>query len=209
MKAAICNKCGVALILSINITPHRLKNSEYVCNSCRKTIMRTYRKNNKKYVQNYKHNYNKANPNKVKQWQQNAYNKHKMEYNKDRRQYRMDHPDEVHKKDKEFREKNALSIKLHKRNATLKAKYGDDTIEWIDKQLLLQDNRCAICRMPLNKICDDAIHIDHDHNTLQKRGILCRKCNTGLGMFLDNANLLQKAATYILDHENKVVILND
>jgi hypothetical protein len=39
--------------------------------------------------------------------------------------------------------------------------------------------------------------IDHDHATLQIRGMLCRQCNTALGCVQDNPALLRKLADYL------------
>lgn len=55
---------------------------------------------------------------------------------------------------------------------------------------------CCICG-ETHRLC-----IDHDHDTLQVRGLLCGKCNSGLGMFTDNINKLKNAINY-LEHFNK------
>ena len=41
------------------------------------------------------------------------------------------------------------------------------------------------------------MHIDHDHKTDSLRGTLCGKCNRGIGMFDDNADIIQKALDYL------------
>ena len=39
--------------------------------------------------------------------------------------------------------------------------------------------------------------VDHNHDTGELRGILCRSCNVGLGNFKDNIDLLKKAVQYL------------
>jgi|ERR1035441_122973 hypothetical protein len=57
-----------------------------------------------------------------------------------------------------------------------------------------QGNRCAIC----NKLFEKAPHVDHDHKTKWVRGLLCTKCNMGIGLFDDNPDLMQKAIDYVI-----------
>ena len=53
--------------------------------------------------------------------------------------------------------------------------------------------QCAICGNNTDLV------IDHDHKTGNFRGVLCRRCNLGLGHFNDNPALLLKAVDYLLD----------
>ncbi len=70
--------------------------------------------------------------------------------------------------------------------------YGITKLEFI--QLIdNQNGNCAIC----NKNLDNEIHIDHCHTTGKVRGILCGKCNKGLGQFDDNVNYLTNAIKYL------------
>lgn len=51
---------------------------------------------------------------------------------------------------------------------------------------------CDICGESL-----DDLHIDHCHDTGRVRGLLCRRCNTGLGSFGDSIEGLEKAVSYL------------
>ncbi len=49
------------------------------------------------------------------------------------------------------------------------------------------------------KICGriDLMHIDHDHISGTIRGLLCVKCNTGLGQFNEDPDLMTRATEYL------------
>lgn len=57
---------------------------------------------------------------------------------------------------------------------------------------------CAICGGPPRG--RGRYHFDHDHQTGKFRGLLCTKCNTGLGQFNENRALLIKALNYLDSH---------
>lgn len=60
-----------------------------------------------------------------------------------------------------------------------------------------QKNKCPICD---TKIAD-TFHLDHDHKTNKVRGLLCRSCNLGLGLFKDNVVFITKSLLYLYKHE--------
>lgn len=62
--------------------------------------------------------------------------------------------------------------------------------------LIKQKARCAICKIdkPGGKV---SWHVDHCHVTKQVRGLLCRRCNIGLGVVADNIQLLKAMVRYL------------
>lgn len=69
------------------------------------------------------------------------------------------------------------------------------TPEEYERRFSEQNGLCAICKLNLPKLA-----IDHDHRTGKVRGLLCRKCNAGIGMLGDSFERLLKAASYLRKH---------
>lgn len=90
------------------------------------------------------------------------------------------------------------------RRSHLKRLYGL-TLEAEAAMLAEQNGVCAICRMPetmTNKQTGDVLTlaVDHCHQTGKNRGLLCRWCNTALGMFKDSPERFRAAADYLDRH---------
>lgn len=60
------------------------------------------------------------------------------------------------------------------------------------KLLVKQDFKCRVCVQPLISPC-----VDHNHRTGKVRGILCRKCNSALGMINDSEFNLARLMAYL------------
>lgn len=60
-----------------------------------------------------------------------------------------------------------------------------------------QAHACAICGAPPPP--GGALVVDHDHATGRIRGLLCGRCNIGLGWFDDQPQLLDRAIKYLLE----------
>ena len=69
------------------------------------------------------------------------------------------------------------------------------TPEDFKKKLEEQGGVCAICGTDNPGKLDFCA--DHNHANGAKRGVLCRKCNAGLGHFNDNAEFMEKAIMYL------------
>lgn len=104
---------------------------------------------------------------------------------------------------KEWRDKNKEYYLSRRRTDHLRYKYNitDEEYESIWEE---QEGKCAVCGTP-EKDLDRKLFIDHCHNTGAIRGLLCGKCNSGLGFFNDSVSLITKAAKYLeaYCYENK------
>lgn len=74
------------------------------------------------------------------------------------------------------------------------------TVERYDQMLKKQNGVCAICKKADSGgfSFGKKLAIDHDHDTKYVRGLLCQKCNRGLGLFNDNIQRLQSAIKYLI-----------
>lgn len=99
----------------------------------------------------------------------------------------------------EFRKSDLGRIKTkgYNRKAKLKAVHG---MTESDFQALLsqQDGKCAICLREPDDI--SRFHIDHDHKTGTRRGILCHYCNTAIGSLGEDRETIFRALAYLEKH---------
>jgi len=76
------------------------------------------------------------------------------------------------------------------------------TVNDYNRILVAQGGGCAICGCPPGQMLSPRgfprpLSVDHDHQTGEVRGLLCHKCNVGIGAFGDNLELLEAAASYL------------
>jgi hypothetical protein len=71
----------------------------------------------------------------------------------------------------------------------------------IDKFYKAVAGKCEICGKQAEK---RNLALDHCHRTGALRGILCMKCNLGLGYYMDSPELLAKAIEYLRKHTEKM-----
>ena len=76
----------------------------------------------------------------------------------------------------------------------LLAKYGI-TAEDYNYMLEQQRGGCAICFQ--SNTSGRRLAVDHNHDTGEVRGLLCGRCNIGLGQFGDNVDNLEAAIDYL------------
>ena len=90
-------------------------------------------------------------------------------------------------------------MKKASRISEYKRRYGI-TPDQYDHMMKDQQGLCLICNQPETLPLKGRVRrmaVDHDHKTGEVRGLLCSDCNTGLGKFKDNPELLLSAIRYL------------
>jgi ribosomal protein L36 len=87
--------------------------------------------------------------------------------------------------------------KRTQRGYFFKYKYGI-SLEDFDLMLQKQNYKCKICGKPhVEDDKENRLYVDHCHKTGEIRHLLCRRCNTGLGLFEDNIQLFKNCINYL------------
>ena len=73
-------------------------------------------------------------------------------------------------------------------------KYKGLNPDEIERIMSNHNGLCDLCGNPFDK---QSLVVDHCHNTKKFRGILCNRCNLGIGQFSDSQALLLKAVDYL------------
>ena len=93
--------------------------------------------------------------------------------------------------------KSCANYSAPQREYKLQSKYGIGLSEYAEL-LASQGGKCAICgtREPGTK-GRDCFVVDHCHNSMKVRGLLCVSCNLLLGHAQDSPQVLQRAILYL------------
>lgn len=152
---------------------YRLENKEKI-----KQQQQEYNKNNKEKIKEYYEN----NKESIKQKSKEYYNKNKKKISKSGKKYRLENKEKIKQRDWKYN--------LKKYNLTENEYY---------EILNNQNGCCKICKT--NQIdLNTPLHIDHSHETGKIRGLLCNKCNQGLGLFNDDILLLTESIKYLQEN---------
>ena len=125
--------------------------------------------------------------------------------NEKQRQYWASLPVEIRKSrqmkseaQKRYREKNLEKTKQVSREGHIRRKFGI-TINDYDSMLNSQNKVCAICKEKCNT--GNNLAVDHNHKTGRIRGLLCKNCNTSIGLLKENVEILENAIIYLSFYE--------
>jgi hypothetical protein len=132
--------------------------------------------------------------------EKNAYARQWKQENRDhvlelQRSYYHNETEEQRKHRKEY-DKEHHSKRRDKYNAHHREwRYGISPDEY-NRLFESQNGRCAICGKPQSEL-KKALHVDHNHDSGEIRGLLCFTCNAGIGFFHDDIEVLRAAVLYL------------
>lgn len=66
------------------------------------------------------------------------------------------------------------------------------------KMLDEQKNECAICNTNVDEL-PASLCVDHNHKTNEIRGLLCRDCNSAIGLLKDKPQVVKNAYQYLIE----------
>ena len=123
--------------------------------------------------------------------------RHRLQYSENKEQYISRNKKQWQKIKNESKE--ARTRRLHrKKDKRLKLKYGI-SLEEKYQLYLAQDKKCKICNLEIPFSTMKGSHLDHNHSTQRIRGILCRSCNTAIGLLKDDYKIMFSAFMYLFN----------
>ena len=159
---------------------------DYSCKACTTERNRLWRKKNRESDRIYTRNY---------------YAKNREKFRERDRIYKRENRDKIRITERKYYWKNKEKVDARNRARFLR-QYYNLPIEKYEEMYKAQNGACAICK-DINT-SGRKLAVDHNHNTGVIRGLLCSRCNLGIGQFKDDEDLLKIASDYIEFHKNKV-----
>lgn len=128
-----------------------------------------------------------------------SHSRHREKFNAATRAWRLKNPESVLAANIAFRTSPEFAGYI--REQQLRKNYGL-TPEDYDRMYDEQGGKCAICKSDDHKGRKSVKYwpIDHCHTTGKIRGLLCFRCNSGLGNFKDDIDSLKQAIEYLEKH---------
>jgi len=173
-----------------------------LCKPCHSARTKKWASNNKEYCTNKSLQWQKDNKEryseiKTKSW----YKHHEQNLTKGHVNY-QENKEKLIERSLERYHTNPTAAS-HRR---LKRLFGmtQDEYDTIERE---QNYKCAICLNPETIKDNKQINIrklavDHCHDSNKVRGLLCFKCNIGLGKFNDSIEELNNAISYLIKHQD-------
>jgi len=131
------------------------------------------------------------------QYGKRYYQKNKQKIAAKAKTFREENPEVMRERYDRHKEKHPMG----NRTAQWKYRYGI-SLDEVQTKFESQGGRCACCEEEIPHYTEfkgknHLFHIDHNHDTGKIRGLLCTKCNTGLGLFNEDIDLIKSAIAYL------------
>lgn len=146
----------------------------------------TIRERNRDYMRRWREN----NPEKARESSRRCREKNPEKARENERRWRANNLEKARAAKRNWRANNPERM----RENDLRHKYGITLAEF-EALNQKQNGLCGICHKTCSK--NKILSVDHCHKTGRVRGLLCSKCNKGLGLFNDDFSLLIRAANHI------------
>jgi hypothetical protein len=111
------------------------------------------------------------------------------------KQYYAENSDYFKRETKRYRD--SLEGRIVRHDRELRDRYGITHSDY-EGMLTAQHGHCAIC--PNTPPANGWLSVDHCHATGEVRGLLCNKCNLGLGLLGDCLEGISSAYSYLAKH---------
>lgn len=173
METAVCRACNETKEVE-SFPPSEAKKRRPRCRACARAKQNEWRAQNPDKVRAYRHAWyerNRASADaSAAAWEKR---------NREKRTQRQ-------------RDHRATGWKV---NYDLMSRYGISA-DGYQQMLEQQGGQCAICKTD-GLAGSRRLYVDHCHQTGVVRGLLCQKCNSGLGFFRDDSRLVAQALAYL------------
>lgn len=126
-----------------------------------------------------------------KEFEFSGYNKDKMKSYCQVCRVEYDRIKRIDRKSKDF-----FKYSTREKDRKLRLKYNINLADYLDL-LDKQNYKCKICNKPHEEGKRTNLFVDHCHDTMKVRGLICNSCNKGLGDFKDSIELLESAIKYL------------
>lgn len=164
----------------------------------RRSYMREYRAKNRERINELKREAYRRNPEGHKAKNQRWRSENPDRYATLQTQYRERNLDATLERSRQWYRDNKDRAAATQRRNKLK-RYGL-TVTAFEALVAAQMGQCAICGI----VPQDRMVVDHCHETGKVRGLLCRPCNAGLGIFRDSPSILEAAIAYLRNSSSGV-----
>jgi hypothetical protein len=134
----------------------------------------------------------RANPDKVREQKKRDYQTNRSSFQERARRWYERHREKVLQRTSDYARKH----KSNARDCHLKRTYGISLAEH-QSMREAQGHVCAVCKDPARMSPNKDFAVDHCHSTGRVRGLLCHRCNQGIGLLADNPDILRAAIAYL------------